>query len=325
MIYEFGQLKEKFDGFLAGHNFGTEPHTLYDPVRYIMSLGGKRIRPLLCMASYNLFKTDVEKSLPAALSLEVFHNFSLVHDDLMDDADIRRSQPSVHIKYDTNTAILSGDVMLIQSFRLLEAYPERFLQLVQLFSKTAAEVCDGQRMDMDFEKLLQPSIDEYIEMIKLKTSVLIACALKMGAIVADADEKDAFHLYEFGKNMGIAFQIQDDLLDTFGDANQVGKKIGGDILQKKKTYLYLKSLELLSDLEAETLRQLYAHEEITDEAAHIAKVKALFKTAHVNVHAEELKLVYQQLAFSHLDALTIEDKRKKVLNLFANQLLNRAH
>ena len=242
----------------------------------------------------------------------------------MDDADIRRGKPSVHVRYDSNTAILSGDVMLINCYQLLESYGDLYPSLSALFSKTAVEVCEGQRYDMDFETSIQPSIDEYINMIALKTSVLIACSLKMGAMIASATETDAFHLYEFGKNLGIAFQIQDDLLDTFGNQAQVGKMIGGDIVQRKKTYLYLKSLELLSASESEQLKSLYINEELSD-SDRIAQVTQLFKTAHVDVHAQELKLVYQQLALSHLDAVGVEEDKKQVLRELADNLLNRSH
>ena len=324
-MHSFKSLSEKFNQFLESYDYKDAPSTLYDPVRYIMDLGGKRIRPLLVLAAHNLFEDEIDASYKAALCVEMFHNFSLVHDDLMDDADIRRGKPSVHIRYDSNTAILSGDVMLIMCYQMLEGYGDKFPHLSALFSKTAVEVCEGQRYDMDFETELQPGIDDYINMIALKTSVLIACSLKMGALIANASETDAFHLYEFGKNMGIAFQIQDDLLDTFGDQAKVGKKIGGDILQKKKTYLYLKSLELLSKTEADTLKRLYSDGSQLEGDALIKRVKDLFQTAHVDVHAQELKLVYQQLAMSHLEAVSVDSERKQALFNFAEDLLNRSH
>lgn len=324
-MFSFKQLSEKFLQYLNQYDYKKQPAELYDPVKYIMSIGGKRIRPLMCLAGYNLYKENVEQAFNAAMAIEVFHNFSLVHDDLMDAADKRRGLPSVHKKYNDNTAILSGDAMLIMSYQLLEMYPDNYLELTQLFSKTAIEVCEGQRMDMDFETQVQPEIDAYIQMIALKTSVLIACSLKMGALIGGASESEANHLYEFGKNMGIAFQIQDDLLDTFGDEEKVGKKIGGDILQKKKTYLYLKSLELLSMDESETLRVLYSDstEKTGDEL--VDQVVQLFKISHVDVHAQELKLVYQQLAFSHLKALQLDEERKVPLMNFAKELLDRTH
>lgn len=322
-MYSLEELTTIFNRKLGQYSLNKEPSTLYEPIAYIMSLGGKRIRPVLTMAGYNIFKSDVENVFEAGLAFEMFHNFSLVHDDIMDDADIRRGQESTHIKFGENAAILSGDAMMIMSYKLLERYQDDYLKLTQLFSKTALEVCEGQRFDMDFEDSNEVTIPDYLNMISLKTSVLIAAALQTGAMIAGASESDAKHLYEFGKNVGIAFQIQDDILDTFGDQAKFGKRIGGDIIQSKKTYLYLKSLELLSREEATELKALYENTSI-DENDKIDRVKALFNIAHVRVHAEELKLVYQQLAFSHLDAVAVDEEKKKVLRTFAEELLNRS-
>jgi len=289
-----------------------------------MSLGGKRIRPLLALAAYNLYHDDVEKANHAAMTVEVFHNFSLLHDDIMDNAYKRRGKDAVHIKYDENSAILSGDVMMIWSYKLLEEYSNNISELYKVFTKTSIEVCEGQRMDMDFETREAVTITEYIEMIKLKTSVLLGAALKMGALVADANAQDQFHLYEFGKNVGIAFQIQDDVLDTYGDEATFGKRIGGDILQKKKTFLYLKSLELLSEAQVTRLRELFDLDyNVINEEGHIDEVRGLYNKAFVNVHADETKLVYQQLAFSHLDAVSVDNSKTEVLRTFAQKLLNR--
>jgi len=322
-MHSFKELAATFQKEYDQFSFPKEPKNLYDPINYIMSMGGKRIRPLLLMASYNLFENDPSHAFEAGLAFEVFHNFSLLHDDIMDDADMRRGNPSTHIKYDTNAAILSGDAMLIYAYKLLEKYEGHYLSLSQLFTQTALEVCEGQRMDMDFEIRNDVTIPEYLEMIKLKTSVLIAAALGMGAQLANRDKKDVEHLYQFGLNMGIAFQIQDDILDTFGEEAKVGKRIGGDIIQKKKTYLYLKSLELLSEVETDRLKTLFSEEIDIDEDVLVNEVTALFKTAHVKVHAEELKLVYQQLALSHLEAVQVENDKKSILKNFAEDLLNR--
>jgi len=323
-MFSFKELTQQFQSEYSNFSFPETPANLYAPIDYIMSMGGKRIRPLLVMASYNLFKEDPKFAFQAGLAVEVFHNFSLLHDDIMDDALMRRGQDATHIKYDTNAAILSGDAMLIYAYKLLEPYQSNFFKITSMFSQTALEVCEGQRMDMDFESRDDVSIEEYLEMIKLKTSVLIAAALGLGATLAETSPENIHHIYSFGLNMGIAFQIQDDILDTFGEEALVGKKIGGDILQKKKTYLYLKSLDLLSASEMQELRSLYADTTQLKEAALIEKVTAYFKTAHVKVHAEELKLVYQQLAFSHLEAVTLEDSnRKNILRKFAEELLNR--
>lgn len=320
-MYTIKQLLEVFESKLSAYEFPTAPHRLYDPVNYILSLGGKRIRPVLVMAAYNLYKEDVEYAFEAGMAIEVFHNFSLLHDDIMDEADKRRGQPTVHKKYDENTAILSGDVMLIYAYRFLEKYPEKLVRLTKLFTDTSIEVCEGQRYDMDYETQDDVAIPDYLRMIELKTSVAIAASLAMGAILASASENDEKHLYEFGRNMGIAFQIQDDLLDTFGTEELIGKKVGGDILQRKKTYLYLKALELLSDEEADSLRNMYLDVETEIDPS---AVKGLFETAHVKVHAEELKLVYQQLAISHLDAVNVSEEKKEELRGLADKLLNRS-
>lgn len=319
----FKDLQILFQKEYENFSFPLSPNNLYEPVNYIMSMGGKKIRPLLLMASYNLFEENLEHVFEAALAFEVFHNFSLLHDDIMDDADMRRGNPSTHIKFDVNSAILSGDAMLIYAYKLLEKYPDNFFALTQLFTQTALEVCEGQRMDMDFEVRNDVTISEYLEMIKLKTSVLIASAIGMGGQLANKPKQDVSHLYQFGLNMGIAFQIQDDILDTFGVQAKVGKRIGGDILQKKKTYLYLKSLELLSASESTRLKELFQNDSSLGEEDLINEVTDLFKTSHVKVHAEELKLVYQQLALSHLEAVSVEPEKKTILKAFANDLLNR--
>ncbi len=322
--YSIAELQQRFLDYLSGFDFKSDFPTLVDPASYILNLGGKRIRPVLLMAAYNLYKADIEKSLDAAMAIEMFHNFSLLHDDIMDNADMRRGKPSVHIKYDTNAAILTGDVMMIYSYKLLGNYPDAFAAMANTFTQTAQEVCEGQRSDMDFETSENVSIPDYIDMITAKTSVLLAAALKMGAILGDASQQDQEHLYQFGKNVGIAFQIQDDLLDTFGNESNVGKKIGGDIVQRKKTYLYLKSLDLLSEAEVLELKSLYnSSTEVKDDDELIANVKRLLKIAHVDIHAEELKLVYQQLAFSHLEAVSVSSDKKEPLKMLATQLLNR--
>lgn len=314
-------LRTALEEYLKSYPFSEEPRNLYDPVRYILDLKAKRLRPLMAIAAYELYADNVQYAFDAALAVEVFHNFSLLHDDIMDDADTRRGHEAVHIKYDENTAILSGDAMMIMSYQFFEKYPAHFKELVTNFSKTALEVCEGQRMDMDFEVSDEVTIEAYLKMIELKTSVLVAEALRIGGVLGNATEADKEHLYQFGKNTGVAFQIQDDLLDTFGDASKVGKKIGGDIAQKKKTYLYLKSLELLDKESADRLRKIYQQEQLSEE--DVQEVISLKKKAHVNVHAEELKLVYHQLALSHLNAVSVDDSKKKVLKDFASDILNR--
>ncbi len=322
MMYSFPELTAIFENALENYSLPNRPRRLYEPVEYILSLGGKRIRPKLVLAAYNLFKDKVDYALNAAFAVEYFHNFSLLHDDIMDNAYTRRGKDTVHVKYDSNSAILSGDVMLIWMYKFLEDY-EAANELSKLATRTSIEVCEGQRMDIDFETSSEVTINQYIEMITLKTSVLLGCAMQMGGILANASESDKDHLYQFGKNVGIAFQIQDDLLDTFGTESLIGKKVGGDILQKKKTYLYLKSLELLSPTQAKRLKDLYLGQQENADAEQIKEVKNLFRAAHVNVHCEELKLVYQQLAMSHLEALSVSYDRKQILKAFANKILDR--
>jgi len=322
-MYTLPELIKNFGDNLRQYSWPDSPKSLYDPVRYILDIGGKRIRPAMVLAGYNLYKDDLGEPFEAAMAVEVFHNFSLLHDDIMDDADLRRGKMATHIKFDVNAAILSGDVMLIYVYRLLEKYSLQLGSLMPLMTQTAIEVCEGQQLDIDFENSDDVSVDDYIKMITNKTAVLISCALQMGAIIGEASEEDQFHLYSFGKNLGIAFQIQDDWLDCFGEQAQVGKRIGGDILQNKKTYIYLKSLMLLSSAQADRLRLLYSDTLDIEEEAKIGEVLQLFRAAHVGVHCEELKLVYQQLAFSHLDAVTVSDDKKSVLRTFAEVLLGR--
>ena len=259
------QLQELFQKYISDNQFSDTPTELYDPVNYILSLGGKRLRPILLLMAYNLFKTDVEKALPAAFSVEVFHNFSLMHDDIMDKAPLRRGKPAVHIKYNESTGILSGDVMLIYAFKYLMKLEDQnsLLEIIKLFNQIAIDVCEGQQFDMNFENRTEVTIDEYINMIGLKTAALLAGAMKMGALIAGASDKDAQLLYDFGKNVGIAFQLQDDILDTFGDPEKFGKKVGGDIAQNKKTYLALRAMELANaSFEEPTARSCFLQRQL---------------------------------------------------------------
>ena len=315
--------KSKFLTYLEDNKFDKYPNNLYQPVDYILGLGGKRIRPLLLMMAADLAGQKADEALPAAMSVEVFHNFTLLHDDIMDEAPLRRGQATVHEKYDTNTAILSGDVMMISAYKFLQDYPaEIAIKLLKIFNKMAIEVCDGQQMDMDFETRDQVSISEYIEMITLKTSVLIGAAMQMGGIIGGLDDKSANHLYHYGKNVGIAFQMQDDVLDTFGTPG-VGKQPGGDIIQNKKTYLYLKTTELVDDAAKEELEKLYAHKP-EDPQEKIKRVREIMKSAHVLIHSDEVKAEYKNLAFSHLDAVKMDVDKKSQFKAFGEYLLNRS-
>jgi len=301
----------------------NEPKGLYNPIMYILSLGGKKLRPILTLMSADVFGADFKKALDAALTVEVFHNFTLVHDDIMDDAPLRRGKETVHEKWNINTGILSGDAMLILAYQYLENYDAiTFKKLMQLFSKTALEVCEGQQMDVDFETRNDVTIDEYIYMISLKTSVLVACALEMGAIIADASDEDAQKIYDFGLNLGIAFQLQDDYLDAFGDPKTFGKQVGGDIIENKKTYLYIKALELASKLEKEILEILFSSKkEVNNDK--IQRVKEIFKSSGAVEKTKEEILRYTSKAFDILDTISIPVDKKEVLKGFGRSLMSR--
>lgn len=320
------QLIEVFSKHLESSTLVQEPNNLYDPVDYIMRLGGKRIRPALVLAALDLYSDELEPGLQAAMSVEMFHNFSLVHDDIMDKAPLRRGKETVHMKWNDDTAILSGDVMMIMAYDFMRDYSEPlFKKLVNTFTQTSIKICEGQRWDMDFETRGDVTIDEYLKMIEYKTAVLLGCALKMGALIGGADDADADHLYKFGKNVGIGFQIQDDLLDVFGDDPKVGKQIAGDIINNKKTYLYLKSLELLSEQQSARLEALFSGDQEIGDQEKIEEVKQLFKSAHVAIYADELKEAYLTLGLSHLEAVKIGSDKKDVLKSFATFLLSRKY
>jgi geranylgeranyl diphosphate synthase, type II len=317
----------QFEHYLKDHLFHQPPAELYAPVNYILQPGGKRLRPAVLMLGYYLFREDVEKSLPAALAIEIFHNFTLVHDDIMDAAPLRRGHPTVHQKYNTNTGILAGDVMLAQAYNCLlqlEAGDASVRSLTSIFTQTAIEVCEGQQMDLNFENRQDVTIEEYLKMIELKTSVLVAAALKMGALLAGAAESDAQNLYEFGRHLGIAFQLQDDLLDTFGDTAKFGKKAGGDIYQNKKTYLYLKALEIADPDKKKELAEWYATALSPGEGEEkIRRVSQIFSELHIHDTTEKLKEKYQRQAIGYLGQVNAPAHRKKTLESFAAMLMNR--
>ena len=315
--------QDEFLSFLKENIQKKEPKNLYEPIDYILNIGGKRLRPILTMLSADIFGQDYRKALYAALAVEIFHNFSLVHDDIMDQAPLRRGMPSVHTKWNINTGILSGDAMLILAYQYFERYnPIIFQQLAEIFSKTALEVCEGQQYDVDFEKKEQVSIDEYIKMITYKTAVLVGAALKMGAIIAKTSDENKQKIYDFGVALGIAYQLQDDYLDTFGDKS-FGKKIGGDILQNKKTILYLKALENSSDSQKEELITLYTTP-YTNEKEKINRVTELFITTKSNLFLRSEVEAYTLKAFEILDTLEISDEKKNILKEFGNNLMNRS-
>jgi geranylgeranyl diphosphate synthase type II len=300
-----------------------EPTKLYEPIKYIVSLGGKRLRPVLTLMACDFFNKDFKEALPAALALELFHNFSLIHDDIMDEAPLRRGKETVHHKWDLNTGILSGDAMLILAYQLFENYePQKFSELAKLFSTTALQVCEGQQYDVDFETRNDVTIPEYLKMIEYKTAVLLGATMKMGAIVAEASENCKVNTYEFGRNLGIAFQLQDDYLDCFGDPETFGKKVGGDIITNKKTFLYLKTLEKSNASDAEVLKQLFSSYP-KDPAKKIEQVKELYvKSGAARESLQEI-VNYTQNANSIIEQLSISDKNKTVLKSFSYQLMNR--
>lgn len=304
-------------------NIEKQPKNLYEPIQYILSLGGKRLRPVLTLMATEVFDVDCKEAIPAATAVEVFHNFSLIHDDIMDAAPLRRGNVTVHEKWDVNTGILSGDAMLILAYQFFEAYePSVFVKLAKLFSKTALEVCEGQQYDVDFESRTDVSILEYLKMIEYKTAVLVGAAMKMGAIVAQASEENADLIYDFGLNLGIAFQLQDDYLDAFGNPETFGKQVGGDIIENKKTFLYIKAMEFASPEEKESLSHLFAsHPE--DSTSKIATVKEIFVSSGASVATQEAIQDFTFEAFKTLDKMHIEEEKKKVLRAFGEKLMRR--
>ena len=322
-VLQIQQYREEFEKYLNAYTPPKTPQNLYNPVSYFLSLEGKRIRPILTMLSCDLFDGNYKDSLDAALAVEVFHNFSLVHDDIMDEAPLRRGNQTVHQKWDLSTAILSGDVMLILAYQLFENYNKNiFVALAKLFSKTAVEVCEGQQLDIDFSKLNDINSTKYLNMVELKTAVLIGASMKMGAIVAKASDNEQENIYEFGKNLGIAFQIQDDFLDTFGDEKKFGKVIGGDIIENKKTLLYVKSMEIFTEKDKTKLTKLYSSKHL-DESKKIEEVKELFLKYNIPSIIENEINYYTQLAFRKLDNLNISDHKKDFLFDFGNSLMKR--
>ncbi len=312
-----------FKEYLKNYSSPKQPENLYSPIHYILQLGGKRLRPVLTLMTAEIFGTDHQKALDAALSVEVFHNFSLVHDDIMDDAPLRRGQQTVHEKWDINTGILSGDAMLIMAYQLFENYnPTTFQALAKLFSKTALEVCEGQQYDVDFETRDDVTIPEYLKMIEYKTAVLVGAAMKMGAIVAETSEENQNSIYQFGRLLGIAFQLQDDYLDAFGNPETFGKQVGGDIIENKKTYLYLKALEFLNEKDKVKLEQLFSVQ-LDDNSEKIDTVKQYFIDSKSAKATQNAIKEYTKKAFDVLDTLTVSEDKKDLLREFGMGLMTR--
>ncbi len=322
-MHSIEHYRSEFVAYLESNIKAKDPKNLYEPIAYILRLGGKRLRPVLTLMACEIFGTDSKKALDAALSVEMFHNFSLVHDDIMDDAPLRRGKTTVHEKWDISTGILSGDTLLIIAYKLLENYDDKvFRDLARLFGETAIEVCEGQQYDVDFETRDDVTLPEYLKMIEYKTAVLLATSLKMGSIVAGASLEEQNNIYGFGRNLGIAFQLQDDYLDAFGDPKTFGKQVGGDIIENKKTFLYLKAIELGNDSQKKELLDLFSIRP-TDPVSKINTVKAIFMESGSAEHTQLAIQKYTKDAFGVLKNLNISEDKKKLLEEFGQNLMNR--
>lgn len=318
----FAEIQAFLTGELEKLDWNRQPVRLYEPIGYILALGGKRIRPALVLLANDMFGGNLKEAAPAALALEVFHNFTLLHDDIMDKAPIRRGKPTVHMKWNDNTAILSGDTMLIEAYKLLAQVPERHLKAtLDIFSKTACEICEGQQYDMEFEKRQTVSVPEYMEMIRLKTAVLLGMALQVGAGLADAPKADIEELYQFGINIGLAFQLKDDYLDVYGNEKTFGKAIGGDILCNKKTYMLISAL---NDARPETRKELeYWLNNTTDDKAKISAVTGIYNMLQTGGKCEEAMDFYFQKAVANLNRISLIEDKKQELRALAQRLMLR--
>ena len=322
-MQHIGVYKEIIDGALADQKLPESPQQLYAPIDYILSLGGKRLRPVLTLMACDCFGGDPHQAIPAALAVELFHNFSLIHDDIMDQAPLRRGQQTVHHKWDLNTGILSGDALLILAYRHFETYaPQVFSDLSKLFSQTAIEVCEGQQYDIDFEQRQTVPMAEYLAMINFKTAVLVGAAMKMGAIVAQVNAQQQELIYEFGRSLGVAFQLQDDYLDAFGDPKIFGKQIGGDILSGKKTFLYISALEHANAAQREAL--LYLFDDVhMDSEQKVNQVKVLYQATGATKAIEQSIKKHTEHAFNQLEQTNLSDEAKAHLADFGRALMGR--
>lgn len=318
------ELMKRIHAYIEQLSYSREPKGLYDPIEYVLALGGKRLRPVLMLLAYNLYREDVESIFSQAAGIETYHNFTLLHDDLMDNADMRRGKPVVHKKWNENTAILSGDAMLILSYQFMmnQCPPEHVQEVMEIFGRTALEVCEGQQWDMEFESRNDVTVGEYIEMIRLKTSVLLAAALKIGAVLGGASSADAQKLYDFGIRMGLAFQLQDDYLDVYGNPAVFGKKIGGDILCNKKTYMLITALEQAKgENREELLRWLKTADFVPEEK--IAAVTAIYNKVGIAGYCDAQIEKYYQEGLLLLNEVDVDDARKENLRIFVHHLMER--
>lgn len=317
------EYREKFLEHLEKKIIDKEPKNLYEPITYILKLGGKRLRPVLVLMSADIFDSSYKKALDAALAIEVFHNFSLIHDDIMDDAPLRRGKQTVHERWDINTGILSGDAMLINAYQLFENYDGKiFKELAQLFTKTAIEVCEGQQYDIDFAGRDDVKIEDYLKMIEYKTAVLVGASLRMGAIIAETTEANKEAIYEYGRLLGIAFQLQDDYLDAFGDPETFGKQVGGDIIENKKTFLYITALQNSDPGEARQLEDLYSIIPM-DSTGKVEAVKHIFEKSRAAQLTREEIVKFTNEAFAALDQMDLSTHKKALLKKFGESLMNR--
>ena len=317
------EILKLINDYLDGMAYKRKPESLYEPIKYVLSLGGKRIRPTLMLLSYNMFKENPETILPVACALETYHNYTLLHDDLMDKADLRRGHMTVHKRWDDNTAILSGDTMLVLAYHQMMKCPDdKLKEILDLFTRTALEIGEGQQYDMDFENRNDVTEEEYIEMIRLKTSVLLACATKMGAILAGASSKDADNLYLFGEKIGLAFQLQDDFLDVYGDTKVFGKAIGGDILSNKKTYMLINALAMANDKQRMILNKWLDMPD-PDPQEKIAAVTEIYNEIGINELATEKIRFYFNESLKYLDVVKLDDNRKTEVLAYTREMMKR--
>ena len=319
------QLQNLINKAIAESNYPESPAELYQPISYLMDLGGKRLRPACLLMACNLFNPDISKAIKPALGIEVFHNFTLMHDDIMDNAPLRRGQPTVHQKWNQSVAILSGDVMLVESYKLMmQVDPEIIVQILEIFNATAVGVCEGQQIDMNFESLPEVSIEQYINMIRLKTAVLLGGALKIGALIGGSSLADANLLYQFGENLGIAFQLHDDILDVYGDPEKFGKQVGGDIISNKKTFMLISAQSLAEgDLSCKLENLLNSSE--NDSAGKVIAVTAIYDQLGVRKLAEDEISNFAAKAVQALEQVSADNSKKEILKKFAEQLLVREH
>ena len=321
-MYSFQELSSLFEEKFNIRHFPDAPSSLYDPSQYILSLGGKRIRPVMCLMGNELVNEINPDTWHVATAIELFHNFTLIHDDIMDKAPLRRGMETVHHKYGESTALLAGDVMLVSAYDYVNKINKEYLQkVIRLFNKTAREVCEGQQLDMDFEKREKVHFDEYLMMIELKTSVALAASLQLGAILGGAGEGNQQHLYEFGKNLGIAFQVQDDYLDAFGNPEKFGKQVGGDILSNKKTFLSIHAMEVATAAQLDEIKNIKE----SNSSTKIEKTLQIYKDTNVDAWANKLKEKYFAKALHHLEEIAVLLVRKNPLLELAEYLINREH